>query len=67
MAGLSLPDFSTLFLDRYTLYQFSVVLYDTFFVLNKTQSLFPSIVAHIVSNIGVFIIKLAQGHVSGLY
>ena len=38
-----------------------------FFVFNKTKSLLPSIAAHIVSNTGVFFIKLAQGHVIGLY
>ena len=34
-----------------------------FSVFNKTKSLLPSIAAHMVSNSGVFIIKLAQGHV----
>jgi len=34
---------------------------------NTTNSLIPSIAAHLSSNIGVFIIKLAQGHVTGLY
>ncbi len=38
-----------------------------FFVFNKTKSLLPSIAAHMVSNTGVFIIKLTQGHVIGLY
>ena len=38
-----------------------------FFALNKTKSLLPCIAAHIASNLGVFFIKLAQGHVSGLY
>ena len=38
-----------------------------FFVFNKTKSLLPSIAAHIVSNSGVFIVKLVQGHVIGLY
>ena len=35
--------------------------------LNPLHSLFPCIAAHLVKNIGVFVIKLAQGHVVGLY
>ena len=39
-----------------------------FFPLNKKHSLLPCVAAHIASNIGVFAIKLAQGHVlQGLY
>lgn len=32
---------------------------------NDTRSLAPSVVAHVVKNLGVFVIKGAQGHVSG--
>ncbi len=38
-----------------------------FFPMNRNRSLLPCIVAHIVSNWGVFVIKLLQGHVSALY
>ena len=34
---------------------------------NRAQSLVPCIAAHLSSNLGVFIIKLAQGHVTSLY
>lgn len=33
--------------------------------LNPTRSLLPCIVAHATKNLGVFVIKAAQGHVSG--
>lgn len=35
--------------------------------LNPQRSLIPCMVAHLVHNWGVFVIKLAQGHVVGLY
>ena len=38
-----------------------------FYGLNKTRSLIPCMAAHLASNLGVFVIKLAQGHVVGLY
>lgn len=34
---------------------------------NPTRSLWPCIVAHAASNAAVFLVKLAQGHVSGWY
>ncbi len=34
---------------------------------NPERSLIPCFAAHIASNIAVFLVKLAQGHVSGLY
>ena len=34
---------------------------------NPTKSLWPCIAAHAASNAAVFFVKLAQGHVSGLY
>lgn len=34
---------------------------------NPHHSLLPCFVAHIASNLGVFAVKLIQGHVSGLY
>lgn len=34
---------------------------------NSQGSLIPCIAAHISSNIGVFVVKLLQGHVEGLY
>jgi len=34
-------------------------------VLNPTRSLLPCIAAHAAKNAGVFVIKAAQGHVSG--
>jgi hypothetical protein len=33
--------------------------------LNPRASLIPCIAAHLAKNLGVFVIKLAQGHVSG--
>jgi hypothetical protein len=36
-----------------------------FFALNPRRSLIPCIAAHLAKNLGVFAIKLAQGHVSG--
>jgi hypothetical protein len=33
--------------------------------LNPSRSLIPCIAAHLAKNLGVFVIKLAQGHVSG--
>lgn len=38
-----------------------------FFPLNPTQSLIPCIAAHFATNLGVFAIKAAQGHVVGWY
>jgi membrane protease YdiL (CAAX protease family) len=38
-----------------------------FFCLNPSRSLLPSIAAHLAKNLGVFVIKLAQGFVSGLW
>lgn len=34
---------------------------------NKKHSLLPCIAAHIASNLGVFLVKLAQGHVVGIF
>lgn len=34
---------------------------------NKNNSLLPCIVAHVASNLGVFVVKLGQGHVVGLW
>ncbi len=34
---------------------------------NPTRSIFPSMAAHVASNFGVFLVKLSQGHVTGLY
>ncbi len=39
--------------------------YVRFYKLNPHRSLLPCIAAHLVNNIGVFICKLAQGHVVG--
>ena len=38
-----------------------------FFKWNPAHSLLPCFVAHIASNVGVFLVKLAQGHVTSLY
>ncbi len=38
-----------------------------FLPLNPRRSLVPCIVAHFASNAGVFVIKLAQGHVTGWF
>lgn len=38
-----------------------------FFKWNPHHSLLPCFVAHISSNVGVFLVKLVQGHVIGLY
>jgi uncharacterized protein len=38
-----------------------------FFKWNPGHSLLPCFVAHISSNLGVFIVKALQGHVTGLY
>lgn len=38
-----------------------------FFPLNPRHSLLPCFLAHIASNIGVFIVKLAQGHVTAWF
>lgn len=38
-----------------------------FWKLNPMHSLIPCFAAHIASNLAVFLIKLAQGHVSGLW
>lgn len=38
-----------------------------FFKWNPQQSLLPCFAAHIASNVGVFVVKLAQGHVTSLY
>ena len=34
---------------------------------NPSRSLLPCFVAHVTSNVGVFVVKLFQGHVTGLY
>ena len=41
--------------------------YLRFSVFNENKSLWPCIAAHASSNAAVFFVKLAQGHVSGLY
>lgn len=41
--------------------------YLRFSVFNENKSLWPCIAAHASSNAAVFVVKLAQGHVSGLY
>ena len=41
--------------------------YLRFGMLNGSRSLLPCIVAHVASNVAVFVVKLAQGHVVGLY
>lgn len=38
-----------------------------FYVWNKNWSLIPCMAAHLASNLAVFVIKLMQGHVVGLY
>lgn len=38
-----------------------------FFVFNPQRSLIPSILAHLVGNIGVFVIKAMQGFVVGIW
>lgn len=38
-----------------------------FFKLNPAHSLLPCVVAHLASNVGVFLIKLVQGHVVALW
>ena len=38
-----------------------------FFKWNPRQSLLPCFVAHIASNVAVFVVKLLQGHVTTLY
>jgi len=38
-----------------------------FFKWNPEQSLLPCFAAHIASNLAVFLVKLAQGHVTGWY
>jgi membrane protease YdiL (CAAX protease family) len=38
-----------------------------FFPLNPRHSLLPCIIAHIASNLGVFFVKLAQGHVTAWF
>lgn len=38
-----------------------------FFRWNPGQSLLPCFAAHIASNLGVFLVKLAQGHVTGWF
>ncbi len=38
-----------------------------FYKLNPAQSLLPCVAAHFASNLGVFLIKLFQGHVVGLW
>jgi membrane protease YdiL (CAAX protease family) len=35
--------------------------------MNPLRSLLPSVAAHLATNIGVFVLKAAQGHVTGLY
>ena len=41
--------------------------YLRFMPRNRQRSLLPCFAAHVSSNLGVFIIKLAQGHVTALY
>ncbi|WP_309384037.1 CPBP family intramembrane glutamic endopeptidase [Cerasicoccus frondis] len=41
--------------------------YMRFTAMNPQKSLIPCMAAHCASNVGVFVIKLAQGHVVGLY
>jgi len=38
-----------------------------FFRWNPTHSLLPCFVAHVASNLGVFLVKAAQGHVTSLW
>lgn len=38
-----------------------------FFAANPHHSLLAPVVAHLTKNLGVFVVKLAQGHVVGLY
>ena len=38
-----------------------------FFKWNPGYSLLPCFAAHIASNLGVFVVKMVQGHVTGLY
>ena len=38
-----------------------------FLPVNPSRSLLPCFVAHISSNVGVFLVKAVQGHVTGLY
>lgn len=37
-----------------------------FMPANPSHSLVPCIVAHVVTNVGVFLVKMAQGHIGGL-
>ena len=55
--------FSTAFVFVGSLWFYAV----RFFSLNPRRSLLPSIAAHLAMNLGVFLIKLAQGFVSGLW
>lgn len=41
--------------------------YVRFFKWNPQQSLLPCFVAHVSSNVGVFVVKLVQGHVTALW
>jgi len=56
--------FTSAFLLINSLFFYAMRLYTP---LNPTRSLIPCMVAHLASNWGVFVIKLAQGHVVGLY
>lgn len=55
--------FSSLFILLNSLWFYTV----RFYSLNPQQSLLPCVAAHFASNLGVFIIKLVQGHVVALY
>ncbi len=55
--------FSSLFILINSLWFYTV----RFYALNPRHSLLPCIAAHFASNLGVFIIKLAQGHVVAFY
>ncbi|WOO41099.1 CPBP family glutamic-type intramembrane protease [Rubellicoccus peritrichatus] len=55
--------FSTIIVFLNSLWFYSV----RFFALNPAHSLIPCMAAHLASNLGVFLIKLFQGHVVGLW
>lgn len=38
-----------------------------FLPMNPNRSLLPCMISHAVSNVGVFVVKLATGHVSGIF
>jgi membrane protease YdiL (CAAX protease family) len=64
----------TLKLDEKALWSLSMLFINSlwfyslrFFKWNPNQSLLPCFLAHISSNVAVFLVKLAQGHVTGLW